>query len=318
MDDFDQFFADLKAELSGPGPASADPAPDRQRPGPSAPQAAHRTPGTERSAPRPATPERRAPTREELATLFESEPPEEDDRRHLYDYWWIFAIAAAVVVIGAVLVMWMLVGRDAQPAAARAPQTVTDYAAPRAEEPEEPADAIEETPAVSADTAETEAATHISTSANGDVTLNVPADVAAEVTQEELDELVTERGYRSAVLEEDGSVTYVMTAEQHRQMLLELQDTLDDTLFGLLTAEDRPHLISIAPNEDYTNFRITVSGSELTPAESGSMADFYSIGTTYNAYAGDPEADIHVVFVDQSGDIVAEGDSLAPDRYDLP
>ena len=43
------------------------------------------------------------------------------------------------------------------------------------------------------------------------VTLTIPKDFVGETTQEKLDESVKEKGYKSATLNSDGSVTYVMT-----------------------------------------------------------------------------------------------------------
>lgn len=47
------------------------------------------------------------------------------------------------------------------------------------------------------------------------VTLTVPADFIGEVTQEQLDESAKGNGYKSATLNDDGSVTYIMTKVQH-------------------------------------------------------------------------------------------------------
>ena len=65
-----------------------------------------------------------------------------------------------------------------------------------------------------------------------DVTLNVPAEYIDEgITQEQLDRTVKEeKELKSATLNNDGSVTYVMSKSQHKKMMEEIKENLDNSL----------------------------------------------------------------------------------------
>ena len=141
------------------------------------------------------------------------------------------------------------------------------------------------------------------------VTLTIPADFAGEITQEDLDETVAEKGYKSATLNDDGSVTYVMTKAQHKEMMKEIEKNLDDALEEMTTSGDYPTFVSIEHNKDFTDFTVTLSNDELGMAESLSMMALYLYGGMYNAFNGTTVDNIHVQYVNEDGTIIEEGNS---------
>ena len=64
-----------------------------------------------------------------------------------------------------------------------------------------------------------------------DVKLTIPADYVEEgTTQESLDAEAKEAGFQSATLNEDGTVTYVMTKSQHQKLMEDMKANLDQSL----------------------------------------------------------------------------------------
>lgn len=142
------------------------------------------------------------------------------------------------------------------------------------------------------------------------VELDIPADFMGEKTQEELDESSKEKGYKSITLHDDGSATYVMTKQQHKQMMEELNASIDSALEDMIGSEDYPNLINIKANGNYTEFEITTKSTDLSLAESFSTLAFYMYGGTYNIFNGTSVDNISVKFINaDSGDIISTSNS---------
>jgi len=142
------------------------------------------------------------------------------------------------------------------------------------------------------------------------VELDIPADFMGEKTQEELDESSKEKGYKSITLHDDGSATYVMTKQQHKQMMEELNASIDSALEDMIGSEDYPNLINIKANDNYTEFEITTKSTDLSLAESFSTLAFYMYGGSYNIFNGTSVDNISVKFINaDSGDIISTSNS---------
>ena len=87
-----------------------------------------------------------------------------------------------------------------------------------------------------------------------DVTLTIPADFIGDTTQEELDASVAEGNVHSATLNDDGSVTYVMSNRQHKQLLAGISAGFDEALSAMIGSEDYPNITNIEANDTYTSF----------------------------------------------------------------
>ncbi len=144
-----------------------------------------------------------------------------------------------------------------------------------------------------------------------DVTLNIPADfIDDETTQESLDLAVSEKGYQSAMLNDDGSVTYVISKTQHKEMMEELETSIKDGLGEMVNSEEYPNLVSIDTNNDYTEFTVVTENETPDFAEMLSTMIFYMYGGMYNAFNGSKADNISVKFVNESsGNVVKEANS---------
>lgn len=143
-----------------------------------------------------------------------------------------------------------------------------------------------------------------------EVELLIPADFVGEKTQEELDAIAAESGYKSITLNEDGSATYVMTKKQHKEMMNEMSVSLNESLAELIGSENYPNFTDIKANDDFTEFTITTKSVELDLNESFSVLAFYMYGGMYNAFNGTTVDNIHVEFINaDSGEVISSADS---------
>ena len=142
------------------------------------------------------------------------------------------------------------------------------------------------------------------------VELTIPADYVGETTQEELSAIAEEKGYKSVILNEDGSATYTMTKSQHNEMMEEMRINIETSLNEMIGSEEFPSFTAIVANDDFTSFTITTTSQELDLTEAFSVIGFYMYGGMYNIFNGTPVDNVHVEFVNaETGEIISASDS---------
>lgn len=159
--------------------------------------------------------------------------------------------------------------------------------------------------------------TDVSTSSSTDtsdkdfnVTITIPSDFAGETTQDELDETCHTLGYKSITLNDDGSVTYVMTEEQHEQMVTEVKTQINSQVQEMVGSEDYPNITDITVNDTFTQYTITTKSTQLSLEESISVFGFYIYSGMYSVFSGEEIDNIHIDFVNaDTGEIINSSDS---------
>lgn len=143
------------------------------------------------------------------------------------------------------------------------------------------------------------------------VQVTIPASLFEEgVTQADLDAKVTD-GIKSITLNEDGSVTYVMTKAKHKEMMEEMKNTIDTGIEDLISSGSYPDITAVTPSKDYRSFTIHTSVESEDELGFQLFAAFglYLYGAYYNALNGTPTDNIIVQFVSPDGKVIAEGNS---------
>lgn len=138
--------------------------------------------------------------------------------------------------------------------------------------------------------------------------ITIPAElVGDEMTQEELD-ANAESSYISAKLNEDGSVTYKLTKQQHKAMLDDFVETMDQSIQEMLDSEDYA-FTDIKYNDDYTQFDVTLSTDEVGFAEGFAALAFYVYGGMYGIFSGHTADNITVNYYDSNGNLIESANS---------
>lgn len=142
------------------------------------------------------------------------------------------------------------------------------------------------------------------------VEITMPAEFCEDITQDELDADVEDGIYKSATLNEDGSVTYVMTKAQHKKALKKYAEELNQVLADMPASEEYPNIVSVESNDTFTEFKVVTTNTELDLNESFSTLLFYMCGGMYNAMADEEIDNINVKFYNAaSGNIIEEANS---------
>lgn len=142
-----------------------------------------------------------------------------------------------------------------------------------------------------------------------DITITVPADFIGETTQEELDAKATEYGYK-ATLNEDGSATYVMTKSQHKKMLKDMTEGINEGLKEMIGSDEYPNITDVTANSNFTEFTVATKNTEPDMAESFSVMMFYMYGGMYGIFSGETPENVSVTFVNaDTGDVISTANS---------
>lgn len=149
------------------------------------------------------------------------------------------------------------------------------------------------------------------TAANGEgVEIHIPAGFIDDVTQEDLDEGVAEGEYQSATLNDDGSITFMVTPEQRDEYETMLRDSIQQGLDELKGPDGIPDVVDIETNNDYTSFIVTTSAEEVGTEEAFSILAFAMYGGLYNSFLGNEIDNVHVDFVNaDTGEILESVDT---------
>lgn len=124
----------------------------------------------------------------------------------------------------------------------------------------------------------------ISSSGLFNVALTIPAEYVEGTTQKELNKQAKKGTFKSATLNKDGSVTYVMSKSQHKEMLNTLKDSIADELNKIPNSTDYPNVTKVEANDDYTKFTVTTASTELSFEEQFLSIQLYIYGGMYNAF----------------------------------
>lgn len=126
-----------------------------------------------------------------------------------------------------------------------------------------------------------------------------------EITQEKLDAELSD-GVKSATLNEDGSVTYVMTHDKHQELLKAAGDSLRQTLSEIVTSGDYPSITGAEASDDFKVFTLTTTANSK---EEMGLSGFAALGCLmagayYNALDAKDYTDLVVNFVNADGTVI--------------
>lgn len=120
------------------------------------------------------------------------------------------------------------------------------------------------------------------------------------ITQFDIDESVnSDEGFISGTLNEDGSVTYIVTESKYNELIDQINEAFEEYKMTVINSNnDYPGIIEVERNDDFTEFIIHYSLPELDDKYGVVALQLITIGDTYNvATTGSIPENICVKFV---------------------
>lgn len=126
------------------------------------------------------------------------------------------------------------------------------------------------------------------------VNVTIPSEYHGFTSQEALDAETGEL-FTSAKLNEDGSVTYRMSAAQYDSMLLQMKKEIGEAIMQMVENTDFG-VTAVVPSEDYTSYELTVSKNEIGINQATCMSACLLYGRLMNHFTGNraPESTVRV------------------------
>ena len=147
------------------------------------------------------------------------------------------------------------------------------------------------------------------------VTLVIPTVYENVSTQEEADEIRVRNDYESATLEEDGSLTIVMSRSQYDELLSGFRESVDRGIAEIVSEDYGSSIEKIEYNDDYSVFTVTVTSDEIGIVERQTADELVMYGTLYHIYTAGEADHIQVDYVNRdSGEVIESADSGSLDN----
>ncbi len=141
--------------------------------------------------------------------------------------------------------------------------------------------------------------------------IHIPASIFGDdpITQEEIDESVAAGTFKEGKVNPDGSVTYVVTKEQHKKLMDNFMVQLKSTLDSLVDDENNSFL-KIEVNSDTSEYKVYVDPERYNEFESFSALGLYLQSAFYRSIAGDKDIYTTVKFINnETGETLNEANS---------
>ncbi len=137
----------------------------------------------------------------------------------------------------------------------------------------------------------------------GEVIVNLPAAMfeSVDAAKEEVKQILTQDGVKSAETAEDGSVRIVMTKEGHKKALEDLKKSIEEMGKNIQNDENSDTVTKLDFADDYSKASITVS-SEEDYKTSNDNFQIFSLGLKmlhYRRYSGDENAKVNIDLIDE-------------------
>lgn len=143
------------------------------------------------------------------------------------------------------------------------------------------------------------------------VLITIPYDLVGDMTQEQVDAAIAnEDGYLEGTLNEDGSVTYVMTAKKYGEVVQSMQDGIEESLQEIIDDPEIEHITAITHNEDFSEYTVLCNSNDLNLNESMVALQLYIFSGTYYKFLVDPPEIIYVKYINtETGEVFYDKNS---------
>ncbi|MFI3115848.1 MAG: hypothetical protein R3Y12_06900 [Clostridia bacterium] len=126
--------------------------------------------------------------------------------------------------------------------------------------------------------------------------INLPASMFSGYTEEEIANEAQYYYCKSHTINEDGSVTYVLSENAYNNMLKSVRSEVDTTIANMLAEDsDVPAFKKITYNDDLTEVFIYVDPELFEEYLVVYAITFYASGVYYQTYSGVAEEDIDIL-----------------------
>ncbi|WP_042472936.1 hypothetical protein [Bacillus ndiopicus] len=151
------------------------------------------------------------------------------------------------------------------------------------------------------------ALTFLLAACNQTVEVKLPASFLEGQNVDDVIANAKEEGVNEITKNDDGSLTYKMSKEKHKEMIKELEDGIKETIEEIQSTEDFPSIKNVDYNKEYTEFTLTVDKEKFEGSFDGFASFALAIAGMYYQIFNGVDADAYKVTIqhkdEKSGEI---------------
>lgn len=140
------------------------------------------------------------------------------------------------------------------------------------------------------------------------IEITLPSNLVEDISQEDLNRDVKEDIYKTATLNNDGSITYKMTKKQHRKYLMDLEVLYDDSINEMIDEED--NIIKITRNDNFSSFKVIINSNKLPNSKNLINNNLFYMGQIYAIYSESEVKKITIKYYDNSSKKIIEENKI--------
>ncbi|HHU21888.1 MAG TPA: hypothetical protein GXZ52_00470 [Clostridiales bacterium] len=139
-----------------------------------------------------------------------------------------------------------------------------------------------------------------------DVKLNLPASMFEGQDMETVKKDALAEGVHEVIVNDDGSVTYIMSKKQHRAMLEEIDKSISESVTEFLAEEENKAIYkAIEFNKDYTEMTAKVDPAQYVAFANLNLLGLEFSAVMYQMFSGIKDAKVKVNIANHStGEVV--------------
>ena len=139
---------------------------------------------------------------------------------------------------------------------------------------------------------------------SSEVSVTLGKEFAPFVSQSDADTYAQNVGYKAATLNEDGSITFVMTKEQYGAEIVSLMNGLDDCTASYSIWKEMTYVDNVEISEDYLTYKVMMLDVSDKDQLAAIKNDLLERATGYAIWIGKTANDISITFYDVDGNLV--------------
>ena len=141
-----------------------------------------------------------------------------------------------------------------------------------------------------------------------------PPEVKAEgktrATQKKLNRILGKKGYRSSVVNPDGSVTFELTLEQHRAFMEKIAVAFRQNVREAVARKNGPIVTGVDISSDFSRYVVETKSGATAISYWEAIPTFFRLGKMYGYFNGTPVDNVEVDFVnDQTHESIGTANS---------
>lgn len=141
----------------------------------------------------------------------------------------------------------------------------------------------------------------------GEIEVTLPANYFEGMSEKDIENSSEAQNLDIQKIHDDNSVTYVMTEERQQELLLDVEESIEESMRLMVETGDFPSIKEVKASDDYKTFDLTVDRAAFEAGMDMLGAMNLYVGSSYlYGYQNEPNPSITMNYIDSATNEVYE------------